>query len=139
MNLVRGGRKPSQIWVTIHHETSEYIPELCINSFCSCMIIFIIFWFLLFKISEVLHPPSFSAFDNSNINIEADGAESEHAFDTHSDTRDNEVTSGTLSSPDISDHELHTEDLSHDDSAEHIECRERRDSGVGSSLTRTSR
>ena len=101
---------------------------------------------MLFQFSEVLHPPSFSALDNSNISVEAEGTESEHAFDTISDTRDtvsdtrdNEVTSGTLSSPDISDHELHTEDLSHDDSAEHIECRERRDSGVGSSLTRTNR
>ena len=110
-------------------------------------ILFVVAWlkyslyfaFCFFKFSEVLHPPSFSALDNSNISVDADGTESEHAFDTISETRDNEVTSGTLSSPDISDHELHTEDLSHDDSAEHIECRERRDSGVGSSLTRANR
>ncbi|XP_063414652.1 rho GTPase-activating protein 7-like isoform X2 [Mytilus trossulus] len=47
---------------------------------------------------------------------------------------DNDITSGTVSSPDSSDHDL--PDSLHDDSAEHIECRERRDSGVGSSLTR---
>ena len=86
-----------------------------------------------------MHPPTFSALDNSNINIDAETNDFEHALDTHSDTRDNEVASGTLSSPDISDHELPVEDLSHDDSAEHIECQERRDSGVGSSLTRTNR
>ena len=106
---------------------------------CECMKATIKILFLPFAFSELLHPPTSSAFDNSNISIDADTTDLEHVLDTHSDSRDNEVTSGTLSSPDISDHELHVEDLSHDDSAEHIECRERRDSGVGSSLTRTSR
>ena len=50
---------------------------------------------------------------------------------------DHDVTSGT--STDGSDHDIAVEDLSHDDSAEHIQCRERRDSGVGSSLTRAPR
>ena len=92
---------------------------------------------MLIEFSETLHPPTSSA--KSSSSLDGDAADLEHAIDTQSDSRDNEVTSGTLSSPDTSDHEFHVEDLSHDDSAEHIECRERRDSGVGSSLTRTNR
>ncbi|XP_060065888.1 uncharacterized protein LOC132546194 [Ylistrum balloti] len=50
---------------------------------------------------------------------------------------DNDVTSGTVSSPESSDHDIPCEDMSHDDSTEQVIYRERRDSGVGSSLTRT--
>ena len=57
------------------------------------------------------------------------------------DQDETEIASGTLSSPDNSDFELHTEETSQDDSSEHIVVRdrERRDSGVGSSLTRSNR
>ncbi|XP_033742751.1 uncharacterized protein LOC117329118 isoform X2 [Pecten maximus] len=50
---------------------------------------------------------------------------------------DNDVTGGTVSSPESSDHDIPGEDMSHDDSTEQVIYRERRDSGVGSSLTRT--
>ncbi|KAK3599497.1 hypothetical protein CHS0354_006631 [Potamilus streckersoni] len=78
--------------------------------------------------------------NNTSVGFESvapPGGDIENSVHQEEET-ENEVTSGTTSSPDMSDHELHTEELSHDDSAEHLECRERRDSGVGSSLTRTS-
>lgn len=80
--------------------------------------------------------------DDSSVSIDSQNADTEGNLDVTSDITqpdENEVISGTLSSPDISDHEAQTEDMSHDDSADHIVVRERRDSGVGSSLTRTNR
>lgn len=59
--------------------------------------------------------------------------------DSLNGNEDPDVTSRTNSSPDTSDHDITTGELSHDDSAENIEGRERRDSGVGSSLTRAPR
>ena len=93
-----------------------------------------------FAFTELLEPPTFTSFDDTSLSIDSQTPGNEPINDPSSDfTQDeNEVISGTLSSPDISDHE-HTEDMSHDDSVEQIECRERRDSGVGSSLTRTNR
>lgn len=95
--------------------------------------------------SELLEPPNLSILDNSSL-ISASSSstpENEPNTDIQSDvTQDHDETdviSGSMSSPDVSDHELPTEETSHDDSAEHIIVRERRDSGVGSSLTRTNR
>jgi hypothetical protein len=92
---------------------------------------------------EILEPPvSDSYLDDSSVSIDSQNPENEGNLDSPGDITpqdENEVISGTLSSPDISDHEIQTEDMSHDDSAEHIVVRERRDSGVGSSLTRTNR
>lgn len=102
-----------------------------------------IYFLLLF--SELLEPPNVSNLDSSSV-VSADSsrtAENDPNTDILSDTThdETEIVSETLSSPDISDHELPTEETSHDDSAEHIVVRdrERRDSGVGSSLTRTNR
>ena len=92
---------------------------------------------------EILEPPVSDSFlDDSSVSIDSQNHEIEGNLDSPGDVTphdENEVISGALSSPDISDHEIQTEDMSHDDSAEHIVVRERRDSGVGSSLTRTNR
>ncbi|XP_052792367.1 uncharacterized protein LOC128226503 isoform X2 [Mya arenaria] len=90
--------------------------------------------------AELLEPPSLSSLDNSSvISSQSETPEPEaEDRDSYTPAPEPEVISGTLSSPDISDQELQTEETSHDDSAEHIIVRERRDSGVGSSLTRTN-
>lgn len=55
-------------------------------------------------------------------------------------THDNDISSQLSSSQDASDHDdIPAEELSPDDSLDNIEGRERRDSGVGSSLTRAPR
>lgn len=90
--------------------------------------------------AELLEPPA-SLLDDTTCSIDSQPNETtndEHSDVTHEEGEETEVFSGTLSSPDSSDHELHMEDMSHDDSAENIGCRERRDSGVGSSLTRSN-
>jgi len=89
-------------------------------------------------LAELLEPPSLSSFDDSSL-VSSHSPTPEPQGDAHSDatTPEHEVASATLSSPDVSDPEL--QETSHDDSAEHIVVRERRDSGVGSSLTRTNR
>lgn len=81
---------------------------------------------IIYAFSEDYEPPQSNTSNVTDI---------DEADDSLHD--DNDITSGTVSSPDSSDHDL--PDSLHDDSAEHIECRERRDSGVGSSLTRAPR
>ncbi|KAK3099831.1 hypothetical protein FSP39_010437 [Pinctada imbricata] len=87
--------------------------------------------------AEELSPPSSLHTSTATVTSPSPSGQ----LDTEGDdslpgTDDHDVTSGTVSSTDSSDHDIHVEDLSHDDSAENIVCRERRDSGVGSSLTR---
>lgn len=101
--------------------------------------------FFNFVFPELLEPPNLSNVDSSSC-ISADSSQTpendthtDPLSDTTHDVDETEIVSGTMSSPDISDHELQNEETSHDDSAEHIVVRERRDSGVGSSLTRTNR
>ncbi|XP_056009858.1 rho GTPase-activating protein 7-like isoform X3 [Ostrea edulis] len=91
--------------------------------------------------AEILEPPTSS--HNSTVNKSDDEShlslKNLSALETDDSLNGNEdpdVTSRTNSSPDTSDHDITTGELSHDDSAENIEGRERRDSGVGSSLTR---
>ncbi|KAJ8298015.1 hypothetical protein KUTeg_024546 [Tegillarca granosa] len=85
--------------------------------------------------AEVLSPPS-SIYNTTNSKTE-DVDESVDVDDSlNGNDQENDVISGTVSSPDSSDHDIPCEDLSHDDSGDHIVYRERRDSGVGSSLTR---
>lgn len=93
--------------------------------------------------AEIVEPPSSSL--NSTVN-KSDDDESHlsdlknlsalETDDSLNGNDDQDVTSRTNSSPDTSDHDITTGELSHDDSTENIEGRERRDSGVGSSLTR---
>lgn len=97
-------------------------------------------------VPEIVEPPSSSL--NSTVN-KSDDDESHlsdlknlsalETDDSLNGNDDQDVTSRTNSSPDTSDHDITTGELSHDDSTENIEGRERRDSGVGSSLTRAPR
>ncbi|XP_061165174.1 rho GTPase-activating protein 7-like isoform X2 [Saccostrea echinata] len=89
--------------------------------------------------AEILQPPPSS--HNSTVNKSDDEShlslKNLSALETDDSLNgDQDVTSRTNSSPDTSDHDITTGELSHDDSTENIETRERRDSGVGSSLTR---
>ncbi|XP_052278825.1 uncharacterized protein LOC127877199 isoform X2 [Dreissena polymorpha] len=92
--------------------------------------------------AELLEPPHLGKFDESSL-VSSQCPTPETLSDRLGDDPlhehdENEVISATLSSPDISDPELPAEETSHDDSAEHILVRDRRDSGVGSSLTRSN-
>ncbi|XP_062593844.1 rho GTPase-activating protein 7-like [Saccostrea cucullata] len=89
--------------------------------------------------TETLQPPPSS--HNSTVNKSDDESQLSlknlSALETDDSLNgDQDVTSRTNSSPETSDHDITTGELSHDDSTENIETRERRDSGVGSSLTR---
>ena len=84
--------------------------------------------------------PSFSRFED-NISVDSSALSNDPAANLSSDFTNehegNKLVTGALSSPDTSDHE-HTEGLSNDESLGPTEKGERRDSGVGSSLTRTN-
>ncbi|KAL5011439.1 hypothetical protein ScPMuIL_009990 [Solemya velum] len=80
--------------------------------------------------AEILVPPSFNV-TSTDPDIRADP----HDNQEDEEGEEPDIVSGTLLSPDHSDHEAN-DDFAADDLPEHFEARERRDSGVGSSLTR---
>ncbi|OWF48936.1 uncharacterized protein LOC110452430 isoform X2 [Mizuhopecten yessoensis] len=87
--------------------------------------------------ADVELPPSLQNSLNLNgLDLE-DSLQVNSGINSSDFDQDNDVASCTASSPESSDHDIPCEELSHDDSTEQVIYRERRDSGVGSSLTRT--